>query len=78
MPYATVQCIQRTPSPATVQCAPTGARDWATSWRRGVAPAPTVFMVMACLATKYLLCRAVPESWDMGYSALELLRRPPC
>ena len=72
VPYATLPGIQRTPSPATVRCAPE-ARDWATSWRHGVAPAPTVFMVMACLTTKCLLCRNC--TWNMGYSAMELLRR---
>ena len=45
--------LQSTPRPAAVQCAPE-ARDWATFLCRGVDPAPTVFMVMACLATQCL------------------------
>ena len=67
--YAAVQCIQSSPRPATVQRAPE-ARDWATSLRRGVAPAPTVFMVMACLATQCLLCRSCTWGWNVGYSAM--------
>ena len=55
--YAAVQCTQSSPRPATMQRVPE-ARDWATSLRRGVAPAPTLFLVMACRATQCLRCKS--------------------